>query len=75
MTPPPSPSHVDAYAPREIAGRVRDLDVTKANLDLPSMLALAIFAGAEFFTGNNLVVMAWASRLVSTRKVLRSWAF
>ena len=29
-------------------------------------LILVVVAGAELFTGNNLVVMAWASRLVST---------
>ena len=30
-------------------------------------LILVIVAGAELFTGNNLIVMAWASRRVSTR--------
>ena len=29
-------------------------------------LILVVVAGAELFTGNNLVVMAWASRRVST---------
>jgi formate/nitrite transporter len=108
----------DAYAPKEIAARVRDVGVGKASLDLPSMFALAVLAGAfiglgacfstlavsgfegsygiqrvvagltfslglvlvvlagaELFTGNNLVVMAWASRLVTTRALLRSWAW
>lgn len=37
-------------------------------------LVLVIVAGAELFTGNNLIVMAWASRLVSTRQVMRNWA-
>src|SRR4051812_2135064 len=32
-----------------------------------------IIAGAELFTGNNLVVMAWASRKVSTRALLFNW--
>jgi formate transporter len=36
-------------------------------------LILVVVAGAELFTGNNLVAMAWASRLISTRKVLRNW--
>jgi formate/nitrite transporter len=114
---PPIP-RVDAYAPDEIAARVRDVGVTKANLDLASMLALAILAGAfialggylstlsvagfegsygirrllagvtfslglilvvlagaELFTGNNLAIMAWASKLVSTRALLRSWGW
>jgi len=30
-------------------------------------------AGAELFTGNNLIVMAWASQRVSTRQMMRSW--
>ncbi|MGI9592741.1 MAG: formate/nitrite transporter family protein [Myxococcota bacterium] len=34
-----------------------------------------ILAGAELFTGNNLAVMAWASGLVRTRTLLRSWAW
>ncbi len=37
-------------------------------------LILVIVAGAELFTGNNLIIMAWASRKVSTRKLLRNWA-
>jgi len=37
---------VDAYAPAEIAKRVRDVGVTKANLDAASMFALAVLAGA-----------------------------
>jgi formate transporter len=32
-----------------------------------------IIAGAELFTGNNLVVMAWASSKVSTRDLLFNW--
>jgi len=36
-------------------------------------LILVVVAGAELFTGNNLVAMAWASRLISTRQVLRNW--
>ena len=36
-------------------------------------LVLVVVAGAELFTGNNLIVMAWASRKVSTRKLLRNW--
>jgi formate/nitrite transporter len=36
-------------------------------------LILVIVAGAELFTGNNLIVMAWASRRVSTLRLLRNW--
>jgi len=118
MVPDGEPLRFDAYAPAEIAERVRDVGVRKVQLDLPSMLALSvlagafiglgaclstlsvagldapygvrrllgglafslglilvILAGAELFTGNNLAVMAWASRLVRTRELLRSWAW
>jgi formate transporter len=37
-------------------------------------LILVIVAGAELFTGNNLIVMAWANRKVSTGRLLHSWA-
>jgi len=36
-------------------------------------LILVVVAGAELFTGNNLIAMAWASRLISTREVVRNW--
>ncbi len=36
-------------------------------------LILVIVAGAELFTGNNLIVMAWADRRVTTRQLLRNW--
>jgi formate transporter len=36
-------------------------------------LMLVVVAGAELFTGNNLIVMAWASRRVSTVRLLRNW--
>jgi len=36
-------------------------------------LALVLIGGAELFTGNNLIVMAWASRKVSTPAMLRNW--
>lgn len=37
-------------------------------------LALVLVGGAELFTGNNLIIMAWASGKVSTRTMLRNWA-
>ncbi len=110
--------YMDAYAPSEMAQRVYDVGVAKAKLDLPSLFALAVLAGAfialgacfstlaisgvevgygikrliagltfslglilvvvagaELFTGNNLVVMAWAQRSVSTGQLLRNWAW
>src|SRR5262252_7467619 len=36
-------------------------------------LAIVLVGGAELFTGNNLIVMAWASGKISTRDVLRNW--
>jgi len=36
-------------------------------------LLLVVVAGAELFTGNNLLVMAWAERRISARDVLRNW--
>ena len=36
-------------------------------------LVLVIVGGAELFTGNNLIVMAWASGKVSTKGLLRNW--
>src|SRR6476660_9810248 len=36
-------------------------------------LAIVLVGGAELFTGNNLIVMAWASGTVSTWVMLRNW--
>ena len=36
-------------------------------------LLLVVVAGAELFTGNNLLAMAWADGKVSTGEVLRNW--
>lgn len=36
-------------------------------------LVLVVLAGAELFTGNNLLVMAWADRKISTGELLRNW--
>jgi formate/nitrite transporter len=112
-----NPNHNDAYAPAEIAIRVRQAGRVKAGLPIFELATLAVLAGAfialgaafftvivtdstlpfgitrllgglafclglilvvvagaELFTGNVLIVMAWASRLVSTRRLLRSWS-
>jgi formate transporter len=37
-------------------------------------LILVIGAGAELFTGNNLIVMAWAGGKVTTWQLVRNWA-
>src|SRR3990172_8043477 len=36
-------------------------------------LILVVVGGAELFTGNNLIVMAWASGKTSTAALLRNW--
>jgi formate/nitrite transporter len=36
-------------------------------------LILVVVAGAELFTGNNLISIAWAERKVSTGRLLRNW--
>jgi formate transporter FocA len=109
----------DSLLPQDMASRAEQVGVKKANLDAPSLFALAILAGAfiamgaifattvtagtssvlpygltrllaglvftlglvlvvvggaELFTGNNLIVMAWASRQVGTLKLLRNWS-
>ena len=106
----------DAYAPKEIAARVREVGVGKARLPLMTLallgvlagvfiglgalmftlvasdaslgfaatrllgglvfslgLVLVSIAGAELFTGNNLLAMAWASGRISTGELLRNW--
>lgn len=37
-------------------------------------LMLVVVAGAELFTGNNLLVMAWAGGRIGTGELLRHWA-
>lgn len=36
-------------------------------------LILVVIAGAELFTGNNLIVMAWADHKITALDVLRNW--
>lgn len=119
---PASGSIADAYPPPEIAARVCQLGLAKVNTAVPTMVALAVLAGAfislgalfytvtitvgnespalpfgvlrlvggmtfslglilvvvggaELFTGNNLIAMAWAARCVQTRQVVRNWVW
>lgn len=60
MSGSPESSRLDAYAPSEMAARVRDVGVRKANLDLPSMLALAVLAGAFIGLGACLSTLSLA---------------
>jgi formate transporter len=119
---PEAPLTFDAYAPAQIALRVREVGVTKATMPVLTKFALAILAGAfialgslfftmtmttgttgqppafglmrlaggltfslglilvvvggaELFTGNNLIAMAWASGRVTTQQVMRNWGW
>ena len=36
-------------------------------------LVLVLVGGAELFTGNNLIVMAWAERRITSGQLLRNW--
>ena len=38
-------------------------------------LLLVVVAGAELFTGNNLLAMAWADQQITTAEVLRNWVW
>jgi formate/nitrite transporter len=119
-SPPATGSVADAYPPPEIAARVCKVGLAKVTTSAPTMIALAILAGAfislgalffivtitvgkdgaalpfglmrlaggvafslglvlvvvggaELFTGNNLIAMAWAVGCVQTRQVARNW--
>lgn len=37
-------------------------------------LILVVIAGAELFTGNNLLIIAWADGKITTFEVLRNWS-
>jgi len=45
-----------------------------AGLGFALGLVLVVVAGAELFTGNNLVVMSLVSRHITVRQLLRNWA-
>jgi formate/nitrite transporter len=36
-------------------------------------LVLVIVGGAELFTGNTLIIMAWANKKISTLQVIKNW--
>jgi formate/nitrite transporter len=109
---------IDALLPAEIAEKAEAIGVQKTKLDVLSLMALAVLAGAfialgamfattvlagadgvlpfglgrlltgiafylglilvilggaELFTGNALMVMAWAAGKVQLREILRAW--
>ncbi len=57
------------------AGSTMSYGVTKllSGLAFSLGLILVVVGGAELFTGNNLLTMAWASKKVSTGQILRNW--
>lgn len=57
------------------AGGMLPFGVTRllAGLAFCLGLTLVVIGGAELFTGNNLIVMAWASRKISTAALVRNW--
>lgn len=108
---------IDLYTPKEIAEKVENIGIVKANLPLRTMAMLGILAGAfisfgalyftlvasdaslgfaltrllgglafslglilvavagaELFTGNNFLVMAWAEGRIGFGKLARNWA-
>ena len=64
----------DAGATASLTGSI-PTGITRllAGLAFSLGLILVVVAGAELFTGNNLIVMAWASRRVRTVSMLRNW--
>ncbi|EMR13362.1 formate efflux transporter [Methylophaga lonarensis MPL] len=111
------PFSIDAYSPKEIAGRIQQLGVVKSKGDPLRVVALSLLAGAfiafgaalftvvtfdagglaagvlrllgglafclglilvvvagaELFTGNNLIVMAYVDGQVTLRQLLNNW--
>ncbi len=57
------------------AGDVIPFGVTRllAGLVFCLGLILVVVAGAELFTGNNLIAMAWADRKISGARLVRNW--
>jgi len=58
------------------SGSTMDYGVTKllGGLAFSLGLILVVVGGAELFTGNNLMIMAWAGKKIKTSRVLRNWA-
>jgi formate transporter len=58
-----------------VSGSALGFGVTRllGGLSFSLGLVLVVLAGAELFTGNNLVAMAWASRRISTPALVQGW--
>lgn len=59
------------------AGSTMSFGVTKllGGITFSLGLILVVIGGAELFTGNNLMIMAWANRKIKTTLVLKNWLF
>ena len=57
------------------SGSTMSYGVTRllAGISFSLGLILVVVGGAELFTGNNLLIMAWAGRKVTTLQVIRNW--
>lgn len=58
-----------------ITALAQDLPRIVASLTFSLGLILVIVGGAEMFTGNNLIAMAWAQGTVKTRAIVRNWSW
>jgi formate transporter len=63
------------FATTVVTGSTLSFGLTKllAGLVFSLGLILVIVGGAELFTGNNLIVMAWAAGRIRTAELLRNW--
>lgn len=64
-----------AFSTLATAGSTLPFGITRlvAGLTFSLGLILVLVAGAELFTGNNLLAIAWASRRITLTQMLRSW--
>lgn len=63
------------FATTVTAGSTLSYGITKlmGGLVFSLGLVLVIVGGAELFTGNNLIIMAWANKKIATKQVLKNW--
>ena len=64
-----------AQASNMAAHTISDISTAKfiGGLIFPAGLMLVLMAGAELFTGNNLMIIALAEKQITLHKLLRSW--
>ncbi|WP_343560559.1 formate/nitrite transporter family protein [Kiloniella sp. b19] len=64
-----------AFYTTTITGSTLGFGMTKmlGGITFSTGLILVVVGGAELFTGNNMIVMAWVSRKVSLQDMLKNW--